>query len=65
MDTLRLIGLIAGEGSKIGKAAAIAQATISTVEGTINAFKTAADNPITTFFLHTHLYKQVLRQQQV
>jgi len=50
MDTLRLIGLIAGEGSKIGKAAAIAQATISTVEGTINAFKTAADNPITTFF---------------
>ena len=50
MDTLQLIGMIAGEGSKIGKAAAIAQATISTVEGTINAFKTAADSPITTFF---------------
>lgn len=50
MDTLQLIGMIAGEGSKIGKAAAIAQATISTVEGTINSFKSAADNPITTFF---------------
>ena len=50
MDTLQLIGMIAGEGSKIGKAAAIAQATISTVEGTINAFKTAADSPITTLF---------------
>lgn len=50
MDTLQLVGMIAGEGSKIGKAAALAQATISTVQGTINAFKTAADNPITTFF---------------
>lgn len=50
MDTLRLIGLVAGEGSKIGKAAAIAQATISAIEGTINTFKTASDNPITTLF---------------
>lgn len=50
MDTLRLIGLVAGEGSKIGKAAAIAQATISAVEGTINTFKSASDNPITTLF---------------
>jgi hypothetical protein len=50
MDTLQLIGMIAGKGSKIGKAAALAQATISAVAGTINAFKTAADNPITTVF---------------
>jgi len=50
MDTLQLIGMIAGKGSKIGKAAALAQATISAVAGTINAFKTAANNPITTVF---------------
>jgi len=50
MDTLQLIGMIAGKGSKIGKAAALAQATISAVAGTINAFKTASDNPITTVF---------------
>ena len=50
MDTLQLIGMIAGKGSKIGKAAALAQATISAIAGTINTFKTASDNPITTFF---------------
>ena len=33
MDTLQLIGMIAGEGSKFGKAAAIAQATIEHIEG--------------------------------
>lgn len=47
---LGLIGKIAGKGSKIGKAVALAQATISGVEGTINAFKTASDSPITTVF---------------
>nr|BAR34821.1 Chromosome segregation ATPases (Smc) [uncultured Mediterranean phage uvMED] len=49
-DTLKLIAMVAGEGSRVGKAAAIAQATISAVEGTINAFKSAQDSPITTFF---------------
>ena len=49
-DTLGLISMIAGQGSKIGKAAALAQASISAVGGTINAFKTAADSPITTVF---------------
>ena len=50
MDTIKLIGLIAGEGSKVGKAAALAQASISAIQGTINAFKTAQDNPITAVF---------------
>ena len=47
---LQLVGEIAGKGSKIGKAVAIGQATISGVEGTINAFKTANSNPITAVF---------------
>tara|TARA_B110000046_G_scaffold80989_1_gene89295 strand:- start:1188 stop:2921 length:1734 start_codon:yes stop_codon:yes gene_type:complete len=47
---LQLVGEIAGEGSKIGKAVAIGQATISGVEGTINAFKTANSSPITAVF---------------
>lgn len=50
MATSQLIQQIAGEDSKVGKAAAIAQATISGVQGTINAFKTAQDSPITTVF---------------
>ena len=50
MDGLSLIIAAAGEGSKIGKMAAIAQATISGIEGTINAFKTAQDSQITKFF---------------
>tara|TARA_R100000329_G_scaffold114636_1_gene94142 strand:+ start:19242 stop:20984 length:1743 start_codon:yes stop_codon:yes gene_type:complete len=48
--TLGRIVQLAGEGSAIGKAAAIAQATISGVEATINAFKTAQNSPITAFF---------------
>ena len=44
------IAQLAGEGSKVGKAAAIAQATISSIEGTQNAFTTAAKSPITTLF---------------
>jgi hypothetical protein len=47
---LQLVGEIAGKGSKIGKAVAIGQATISGVEGTINAFKTANSSPITAVF---------------
>ena len=47
---LSLIQEVAGKGSSIGKAAAVAQATISGIEGTINAFKTANASPITTAF---------------
>jgi len=47
---LALIGDIAGEGSKVAKAAAIAQATVAGVQSTINAFKTASSSPITTVF---------------
>lgn len=48
--TLSLINEIAGEGSKIGKGIAVAQATISGIEGTQNAFTTASKSPITTLF---------------
>ena len=47
---LQLVGEIAGKGSKIGKAVAIGQATISGVEGTINAFTTASGSAITKVF---------------
>lgn len=49
-NTLSLIQELAGEGSKVGKALAVGQATISAVEGTVNAFKSAQDSPITTVF---------------
>jgi len=49
-QTLGLIGEIAGEGSKVAKAAAVAQATISGVQGVQNAFTTASASPITTVF---------------
>lgn len=45
-----LIQQIAGEDSKVGKALAIGQATISGIEGVQNAYKTAQDSPITGFF---------------
>ena len=45
---LNLISAIAEEGSTIGKAAAVASATISGVEGVQNAFTTASKSPITT-----------------
>ena len=48
LDGLALMQQVAGEGSTIGKAAAIASATISGVEGVQNAFTTAQDSPITT-----------------
>ena len=44
---LSLISAIAGEGSKIGQAAAVASATISGVEGVQNAFTTAQKSPLT------------------
>ena len=47
-DGLSLISQIAGEGSTIGKAAAVTSATISGVEGVQNAFTTAQKSPITT-----------------
>jgi hypothetical protein len=50
LNVLQLARETAGEGTKIAKIAAIAQATISGIQGTVNAFQTAAANPITTFF---------------
>jgi len=49
-DGLALISQIAGEGSTIGKAAAVTSATISGVEGVQNAFTSAQKSPITTVF---------------
>jgi hypothetical protein len=49
-QTMGLVMEIAGEGSKVGKAMAIGQATISGIEGVQNAFTTASDSPITTVF---------------
>lgn len=49
-NTLGLISMIAGKDSKIGKAIAIAQTTISTIRGVQNAFTTAQDSPITALF---------------
>ena len=43
-NTMALIGEIAGKGSKIGKAMAIGQATISGYQGVQNAFTTANAN---------------------
>ena len=45
-----IIRKIAGEDSKVGKAIAIGQATISGIQATVNAFKSAQDSPITTVF---------------
>jgi hypothetical protein len=44
---LGLIAEVAGSGSAIGKAAAVASATISGIEGVQNAFSTAQKSPIT------------------
>lgn len=46
----QLITELAGKGSKIGKAVAIAQTTMATIEGVQNAFKTAQKSPITAGF---------------
>ena len=50
MQGLSLLQDVAGEGSGIAKAAAIAQATIAGVEGVQNAFKTANASPTTIAF---------------
>lgn len=50
MQTLSLISEIAGQGSKVAKAIAITQATISGVQGVQNAFTTASASPVTTVF---------------
>jgi len=49
-NTLGLIGEIAKEGSVLAKGVAVAQATISGIQGVQNAFTTAAASPITTVF---------------
>jgi hypothetical protein len=49
-NTLALIGEIAGNGSKVGKALALAQATISGYQGVQNAYTTAQASPITIGF---------------
>ena len=47
---LSLITEVAGKGSKIGKAAAIAQTVISGIQGVQNAYTTAQKSPITAIF---------------
>ena len=49
-NTLNAIIGLAGEGSKVGKAAALAQATISGIQGVQAAFTTASASPITAVF---------------
>ncbi len=49
-NTLKLVSEVAGEGSKIGKGVALAQATISGIEGVQNAYTTAQRSPITALF---------------
>ena len=48
--SMALIGELAGRGSKIGKAMAIGQATISGIEGVQNAYSTAQKSPVTALF---------------
>jgi hypothetical protein len=47
---LNLIQEVAGRGSKIGKAAAIAQTVVSGIQGVQNAYTTAQKSPITALF---------------
>ena len=49
-NTLNQVSQLAGKDSKIGKAMAIASATISGVEGVQNAYSTAQKSPITAVF---------------
>jgi len=49
-NTLALISEVAGKGSKVGKAVALAQATISGIQGVQNAYTTAQKSPITVGF---------------
>ena len=50
LNVLELAKKSAGEGTKVAKIAALAQATISGIQSTQNAFTTATASPITTFF---------------
>jgi hypothetical protein len=50
VSTSNLIATVAGKDSKVGKAAATASAVISGIGAVQNAFKSAQDSPITTFF---------------
>ena len=47
---LNALGQIAGEGTKLARATAVAQATISGIEGVQNAFTTAQKSPFTALF---------------
>ena len=49
-NTFDQVAQLAGKDSKVGKALAIASATISGVQGVQNAYTTAQKSPITTFF---------------
>jgi len=49
-NTFNQVAQLAGKDSKVGKAMAIASATISGVKGVQNAFTTAQESPITTLF---------------
>lgn len=49
-QTFNQIADLAGKDSKVGKAMAIASATISGVQGVQNAYSTAQESPITAFF---------------
>ena len=49
-NTFNQIADLAGKDSKVGKAMAIASATISGVQGVQNAYSTAQESPITAFF---------------
>lgn len=49
-NTFNQIAQLAGKDSKVGKAMAIASATISGVEGVQNAYSTAQKSPITAVF---------------
>jgi transcriptional regulator of met regulon len=49
-NTFDQVAQLAGKDSKIGKAFAIASATISGIEGVQSAYSTAQKSPITTFF---------------
>jgi len=49
-NSFNQMALLAGKDSKIGKAMAIASATISGVQGVQNAYTTAQKSPITAFF---------------
>jgi hypothetical protein len=49
-QTLQLISELAGEGTALAKGVAVAQATLSGIEGVQNAYTTAQKSPITATF---------------